>query len=86
MTRIAHQKGLITSKEAHSLAPDELDKLTPHGAFQWGTNSRGKAIRGRTLLGWMPHRRSLVDELPDIVEGEARALGLIEGHAAKATQ
>ena len=86
MTRIAHSKGLITSKEAHSLPPDELQKLSPNGHYAWGTNSRGKALRGRTLLEWKPHRRSLVEELPDIVEGEAKALGLIQGHAAQVTQ
>jgi len=83
LTRIAHNKGLITSSEAPSLPADELNKLVPFGDLIYGTNSRGEARRGKTLLGWKPHRRSLMEELPDVVEGEAKALGLIQGHAAQ---
>jgi hypothetical protein len=31
-------------------------------------------------------QRGIMEELLDIVEGEAKALGLIQGHAAKVTQ
>lgn len=86
ITKIAKDKGLIDGDETPSLSPDELAKLHPHALLLWGTNSRGKAIRARKLLGWEPHGQSLKELLPEIVEGEARSLGLIQGHAAKVTQ
>jgi hypothetical protein len=86
IVRIAKEKGLIESDETSVLSEDELTKLHPFAVYIWCTNSRGKAIRARKLLGWNPHGKSLKEDLPDIVESEARALGLIEGHAAKVTQ
>jgi hypothetical protein len=86
IARIANKKGLIDSDETPSLPADELTKLHPYAVYIWGSNSRGKALRARKLLGWNPNGKSLKEDLPDIVEGEARALGLIEGHAAKVTQ
>jgi hypothetical protein len=44
----------------------------------------GEARRGRKYLGWKPKGRSLVDEIPDIVDSEARDLGLKPGYAEKA--
>ena len=86
MTKIAHKKGLIPSEECPSLGTSELTSLNPRGQRAWGTNSRGVSQRGKTLLGWKPVQRGLMEELPDIVEAEAKALGLIQGHAAKVTQ
>jgi nucleoside-diphosphate-sugar epimerase len=86
MTKIVHKKGLIPSDECPSLGTSELNALSSHGALKWGTNSRGVSQRGKTLLGWKPVQRGLMEELPDIVEEEAKALGLIQGHAAKVTQ
>ena len=86
MTKIAHEKGLIPSDECPGLEANELNSLSPHGHLKWGTNSRGVSQRGKTLLGWKPKRRGLMEELPDVVEEEAKALGLIQGHAVKVTQ
>jgi len=86
ITQLAHEKGLIPSSEAEPLAIDDLIKETKHGHLVWGTNSRGVSNRGKKLLGWKPHRRSLWGELPDIVDGEAKRLGLIQGHAAQVSQ
>jgi len=83
MAKIAHEKGLLSSPETPSLSNAEVDELIPYGHLVWGTNSRGKAIRGRKLLGWAPHGTLLMDELPAIVMGEAKALGPIQGHAAE---
>jgi nucleoside-diphosphate-sugar epimerase len=82
----AAANGLIDSEYTSSLSADELTQLHPYSVYIWASNSRGKAIRAKKLLGWQPHGKPLKEELPDIVEGEARALGLIEGHAAKVTQ
>ena len=86
ITKIAHEKGLIPSADAPSMAIKDVTAISPFLTMGLGTNSRGLAQRGRTLLGWKPYRRSLNDELADIVEGEARALGMIQGHAAKVEQ
>lgn len=86
ITKITHERGWIVSDECPGLDVSELQKLSPYGHLMWGTNSRGVSRRGKVLLGWKPVQRSLMEELPDIVEGEAKALGLIQGHAEKATQ
>jgi nucleoside-diphosphate-sugar epimerase len=83
---IAKKEGLIDSDETPILSPEEVSKAHPYGLYIWCSNSRGVAIRARTLLGWKPHGKSLMEELPGIVEGEAKLLGLIEGHAAKVAQ
>lgn len=86
IAQIAKEKGLIGSDETPSLTADELTALHPYALYLWASNSRGKAVRAGKVLGWKPEGRSLKDELDTIVEGEARALGLIEGHAAKVAQ
>lgn len=86
IAKIAEKKGLLDSEETLSLSADELTELHPYAILIWGSNSRGKAIRARKLLGWKPHGESLKESLAKIVEGEARALGLIEGHAAHVTK
>jgi len=80
----AHKKKLISIAEIDNITAEEADKLTPHGSFLWGMNSRARAIRARKLLGWNPTQKPLFDLLPEIVDGEARSLGLTTGHAAQA--
>jgi len=42
----------------------------------WGTNSKSVAERARRYLDWSPQGRSLEEEIPGIVETEAKKLGL----------
>jgi nucleoside-diphosphate-sugar epimerase len=84
IAKIALDKKLINSAEVDHLSKDEADKLTNAGSYLWGTNSRCKAIRANKLFGWTPKQTSLSDLLPEIVEDEARKLGLKKGHAAYA--
>jgi nucleoside-diphosphate-sugar epimerase len=86
MAKIAQKLGLLDSDDAPSLSATELAEIHPYALIIWGSNSRGKAIRARQLLGWKPHRESLGEILLSIIKEEARALGLIQGHAAKVTQ
>lgn len=79
----ANKKGLLPSADLTSLSSDEAQKLRPRLQYMVGSNSRCKAIRGRKLLGWEPKERRLIDEVPDIVDGEAKSMGLIKGHAEK---
>lgn len=84
IAKIAHEKSLIDSADVDTITADDADKLLPWGSYLWGTNSRGTAQRASKVLGWKPQQQSLMELLPSIVDGEAKSLGLIKGHAAKA--
>ncbi|KAI1623512.1 hypothetical protein EDD37DRAFT_650606 [Exophiala viscosa] len=58
------------------LSPEEATKLLRGAKYLIGANCRGTSIRARKLLGWEPREKSLMDEIPAIVEGEATSLGL----------
>lgn len=79
----AHKKGYVTEAAVKNMPPQDVDAVIPFGKYLCGSNSRGVSIRGKRLLGWKPHRNSLLDEVPAIVDGEARDAGLLQGHAAK---
>lgn len=79
----AHSKGLIPSPDAANMSTEEIQPLFEGAQYYVGTNSRGVSKRGKTLFGWKPHRPTLLEEIPSLVDREARALGLTEGHAAK---
>ncbi len=81
---VAYQKGYIKEKAIKNLTHEEAFKAGGLEGFSWGLNSQGLAKRARKYLGWKPHGKSLEDEIPDIVEGEAIACGIKAGHAQKA--
>ncbi|KAF2446418.1 NAD dependent epimerase/dehydratase family protein [Karstenula rhodostoma CBS 690.94] len=83
IAKIAKDKKLIDSSEIDSLPVEEINKLVRAGGYLYGTNSRATAVRAKKLLGWTPKQKSLEDMLPDIVEEEAKGLGLIKSHAEK---
>ena len=76
---VAYKKGYIKSKEVTTMNPDEAMAKAGFEAVSWGLNSKGFAKRGRKVLGWNPKGKSLEEEIPDIVDGEARSLGLRVG-------
>lgn len=76
VAKAAFEKKLIPSPEVEPLQDDKVAELHPFGLYAWGTNSRGHAIRARKLLGWSPHRPSLLELIPHIVDVEAKDLGL----------
>jgi hypothetical protein len=84
IAKIAHDHQLINSADVDTIDKEEADKLRGSGSYLWGTNSRCKAVRARKLFGWTPKGRSMMDSLPDIVEDEAKLLGMVKGHAALA--
>ncbi|KAL3478910.1 nucleoside-diphosphate-sugar epimerase [Aspergillus californicus] len=74
----AHKLGYLKKEpEVKELSLDEAIQ-SPAGfeAASWGWNSRGRALRGRKVLGWTPKERSIEDEVPDILKAEASRLGL----------
>lgn len=84
IAEVAHKKGYLNSADVSGVAPDDTKEKFFEGAHYYvGTNSRGKAKRAREVLGWKPHRETLLETIPALVDEEARALGLSQGHAAK---
>ncbi|CAO2649260.1 Nn.00g066450.m01.CDS01 [Neocucurbitaria sp. VM-36] len=86
IAQIAREKKLINTADVDIVTKDEADKLRAAGSRLWGTNSRSKAIRANKLFGWTPKQKSLSELLPEIVEDEAKQLGLIRMHAEEAAQ
>ncbi|TGO91742.1 hypothetical protein BPOR_0019g00020 [Botrytis porri] len=80
----AFAKGLIKTKEVAAMDVDEAKKLAGFEAVSWGLNSKGFAKRARKYLGWNPTGRTLQEEIPFIVDEEARREGLIKGHKEEA--
>lgn len=83
IANIAAKEGLIPNNTLEESSPEEADKYFHNAKYYVGTNSRGVSIRGKRLLGWKPVQCSLEDELPAVVNNEARLLGLIKSHAEK---
>ena len=84
VAKAAYDKKLIPTAEVDIVSAEEAESIRKYGSYMWGTNSRGKAIRARKLLGWEPKQKSVLEYLGDIVELEAKGLGIIPGHAAVA--
>ncbi|RDL32409.1 NAD(P)-binding protein [Venustampulla echinocandica] len=80
----AFKKGYIKERECIVMTPEDAKVTAGFEALSWGLNSRGFARRARKYLGWKPEGRSLRDEIPFIVDSEARTLGLNPGFAEKA--
>ncbi|TQB69228.1 hypothetical protein MPDQ_002165 [Monascus purpureus] len=77
VAKAAFDKGLIPSPEVEPLSDEQIETLQPFGLYMWGSNSRGHAIRARKLLGWSPQKPKLFDIISDIVEVQAKSLGLL---------
>ncbi|PYI15897.1 nucleoside-diphosphate-sugar epimerase [Aspergillus violaceofuscus CBS 115571] len=77
VAKVAYEKKLISSPDVESISDDQVKELNQFGLYAWGSNSRGHSYRGRKLLGWSPHRPSLKELIPEIVDIEAKALGLL---------
>ncbi|KAL2802075.1 hypothetical protein BJX63DRAFT_415979 [Aspergillus granulosus] len=74
----AFKEGFLKQEpEVKTLSFEEAVK-SPAGfeAGSWGLNSRGRALRGRKVLGWEPKEQPIEDEVPYIIKSEASRLGL----------
>lgn len=71
------QYGHMQLEDVGELSADEAGTLMRGAKYLIGTNSRGRSVRARKLLGWEPHETSLVEEIPTLVQDEAEKLGLI---------
>jgi len=81
----AFKQGYIKTREVDAMSPEEADKMAGFEALSWGLNSKGLAKRARKVLGWKPTGKSLMECVPDIVDGEAQIMGLKKGYVEKVT-
>jgi hypothetical protein len=81
----AYRKGYIKTKEVKAMSAEEAKDNGGFEALSWGLNSKGHAKRAKKYLNWKPVGQNLKDEIPDIVDTEAKVLGLVPGHAEKAS-
>jgi nucleoside-diphosphate-sugar epimerase len=77
----AFNKGYIKNKEVKAMEIKEATDFAGFQALSWGVNSKGFGKRARKYLGYSPKGKSLEEEIPDIIESEAKALGIKKGHA-----
>jgi hypothetical protein len=82
--KVAFKKGYIKEEGVKPISTDEAKEVYGFDALSWGLNSKGYARRAREYLGWKPKGKSLKGEIPDIIESEAKSLGLKPGYAEKA--
>lgn len=82
--KAAHKAGYINTEEVEAMSVEEAKGAGGFEALSWGLNSKGFAMRAAKYLGWKPKGASLEETIPDIVEGEAKELGIKPGHAKKA--
>lgn len=76
ITKEAYKQGFIKSDKAEELEGEERKILKAIRVALWNVKFRAKAIRASKLLDWTPRERSLMQEIPKIVAGEARSIGL----------
>ncbi|PWY79111.1 hypothetical protein BO70DRAFT_387880 [Aspergillus heteromorphus CBS 117.55] len=81
VAQTAYEKKLIPSPEVEPLTDAQVTEVNQFGLYAWGSSSRGFSYRGKKLLGWAPHRPSLKELIPEIVDIEAKELGLANGGA-----
>ncbi|KAI0390808.1 hypothetical protein F5Y17DRAFT_443170 [Xylariaceae sp. FL0594] len=79
MGRVVHDKGLSQTEELeeYKLTRDEAVEYAGFEALSWGLNALTRARRLEKYLGWKPRHPSLEEEVPGIVEAEAKRLGLL---------
>ncbi|KAB8277021.1 hypothetical protein BDV30DRAFT_205698 [Aspergillus minisclerotigenes] len=77
VARVAYEKKLIPSPDVESLPDAQVSELNEFGLYAWGSSSRGHALRARKLFGWSPSKPSLKELIPEIVDLEAKNLGLL---------
>lgn len=67
-------------REVTGIKAEEAQELRSGGPVLWGTNSRGRAKRGRVLFGWEAKGEGLKSTIAETLRGEARRLGMVKGY------
>lgn len=78
ITKSAVAQKFISKNKVTQFETGDLAKSAGHSnaALIYGGNAREKSIRAKRLLGWLPSKGSIFDEIPRAVESEATRLGL----------
>jgi len=79
VSEAAYKAGYIKSPDVVPMSAQQARETAGLRALTWGLNSKGFARRAKKYLGWKPVGQSLKDSIPELVESEARALGLTAG-------
>ncbi|KAF2789371.1 nucleoside-diphosphate-sugar epimerase [Melanomma pulvis-pyrius CBS 109.77] len=79
MAKEAARMGLIASPELKAITRERANEIMSFADVLMGSTSRGRSIRARERLGWVPKGRSWAEELPDLLEAVAREMGLWKG-------
>ncbi|KAK4615487.1 Oxidase ucsJ [Fulvia fulva] len=75
VAKAAAKKGYISKDwKDQPLSKDEAFQVADFQAVSWGLNSRGKGERASSVLGWKPHRPTLEEVIPEIVDDEKERL------------
>jgi len=83
---VAKQKGLIDKEATIPLSKDKVFEVGGFEGLSWGLNSRGIAKRASKFLGWKPTGPTLEEAIAEVMDGEARKLGLVKGHGEKVAE
>ncbi|KAH6900010.1 hypothetical protein B0T10DRAFT_13024 [Thelonectria olida] len=78
----AARRGYLSEAVTKSVPFETVDATGLLAAISWGANSKGESERARKYLGWEPKATALKETIADVVEVEARALGLVKNEAA----
>lgn len=68
------RQGFAAAAEVVSWPPEKADQQMESCALFYGTDSRCKARRAREVLGWVPRRNSIEDEIAMTVATEVKKL------------
>ena len=69
------RSGYFETSDVKSVTAEEAEKRAFHGHGLWGTNSRGRARRAKSILGWQPVAATLKDEVKATLDFEAKRRG-----------
>lgn len=71
-----HRQGYLAESRTKVISQEEAGQLEGIATASFGLNSRGVAARAKQFLGWKPAGRPLKDTIAEVVEEEARGLGI----------
>ncbi|KIX04973.1 uncharacterized protein Z518_05845 [Rhinocladiella mackenziei CBS 650.93] len=70
----ARKQNLLETEEIEEITAEEANSLSAHAAATWGTNAILTSSRAQAQLHWSPSGVSLLEEIPEIVRSEAKAI------------
>jgi hypothetical protein len=69
LAQILYDRSTIATNEVDHLTPEEVSEIHPYGPRVWGSNSRSRSDRFRSL-GWQAVGPTIFDTLPEMVDFE----------------